>query len=222
MIEQTHTPWLLISGGNLKPDFVKEVIAAMPSCHILAIDGALCTVDRLGIRPEVVLGDFDTVDEMLLARYRADEKIIFETHNPVKDATDTELAIEYAISHGAEKITILGALGGRMDHALANIQVLLLGLQANVPCEILDEQNRIMLLNRAHVFEKNQCFGKYLSFIPLTERVDNVTLTGFRYPLCNHTLTIGSSLGISNELVEESAEISFTGGILICIESRDK
>lgn len=221
MSEKKGGKWLLVSGGHLKPSFVEEVLRTKSYGQILVIDGALKTTDALGIRPDVVLGDFDTVDKELLLRYRAMKEIRFETHNPVKNATDTELAIEYAISRGAKELTILGALGGRMDHALANIQVMLSALQKGISCEIVDEQNRITLLNRGRIFYKEEAFGKYISFIPLTESVEGVTLAGFAYPLHNHTLVLGNSLGISNELAEEKAVLSFDSGILICVESRD-
>lgn len=221
MSEKKGGHWLLISGGYLEQSFAEEVMKRIGPCHILVIDGALKVADQLGILPEVILGDFDTVDAELLASYRTNQGITFETHDPVKNATDTELALEYAILQGAKEITILGALGGRMDHALANIQALLPAMEAGVPCEILDEQNRITLVNGRRTFKKEESFGKYISFIPLTEKVEGITMEGFAYPVQNFTMVLGSSRGISNELTAKEASVSFDKGILLCIESRD-
>lgn len=221
MKESKSGHWLLLSGGHLNESFVKEQLKTSSFSRILVIDGALAFVKQAGIHPDVIVGDFDTVDNQLLAEYRQDPDIAFETHNPIKNATDTELAIDYALSHGAERITILGGLGGRMDHALGNLHGMVRPLRQGVACEMLDEHNRITLLNRGRTFEKSKTFGKYISFLPLTEEVRGVTLEGFFYPLWNFTFEMGSSRGISNELSKEEARISFTEGIVICIESKD-
>lgn len=223
MNERKTGRWLLISGGHLEKSFAEEIIKSKSPCHILVIDGALEAADMLGLCPEVILGDFDTVDSALLARYRTNPDIVFETHDPVKNETDTELALDYAIAHGAEHITILGALGGRMDHAIANIQGMLPVLKTGVSCEILDEQNRITLLDsrKTVTFKREESFGKYISFIPLTEKAEGITMEGFAYPLQDFTMTLGSSRGISNELAAEEAGVSFDRGVLLCIESRD-
>lgn len=126
-----------------------------------------------------------------------------------------------AIELKSYKITILGALGKRMDHAIANIHILKDALEANIHCQILDRYNRIYLINKSIQLEKNKAYGKYISLIPLTSTVEGLTLTGFKYPLNNYTLPIGTSLGISNEIIDNTAHIEMKNGILIVIESRD-
>ncbi len=108
-----------------------------------------------------------------------------------------------------------------MDHAIANIHILKDALEANIPCQILDRYNRIYLINKSIQLEKNNAYGKYVSLIPLTSTVEGLTLTGFKYLLNDYTLTIGTSLGISNEIVTDTAYIEMKNGILIVIESRD-
>ena len=126
-----------------------------------------------------------------------------------------------AIELKSYKITILGALGKRMDHAIANIHILKDALEANIHCQILDRYNRIYLINKSIQLEKDKVYGKYVSLIPLTSTVEGLTLTGFKYPLNNYTLPIGTSLGISNEIIDNTAHIEMKNGILIVIESRD-
>ena len=115
----------------------------------------------------------------------------------------------------------MGALGRRMDHALANIHILKDALEANIPCQMIDEHNRIYLINKEMALEKDKVYGKYVSLIPLTSTVEGLTLAGFKYPLHDYTLPIGTSLGISNEIVTDTAHIEMKNGILIVIESRD-
>ena len=108
-----------------------------------------------------------------------------------------------------------------MDHAIANIHILKDALEANIHCQILDRYNRIYLINKSIQLEKDKVYGKYVSLIPLTSTVEGLTLTGFKYPLNNYTLPIGTSLGISNEIIDNTAHIEMKKGILIVIESKD-
>lgn len=108
-----------------------------------------------------------------------------------------------------------------MDHAIANIHILKDTLGANIPCQIIDKHNRIYLINKSIQLEKNKIYGKYVSLIPLTSTAEGLTLTGFKYPLNDYTLPIGTSLCISNEIVTDKAHIEMKNGILIVIESRD-
>ncbi len=104
-------------------------------------------------------------------------------------------------------------MGRRFDHALANIHILTNALEADIPCEILDVNNRIYLSNKAFTLKKSN--------IPLTSSVKNLSLTGFQYPLRDYELTIGKSLGVSNEVTEDVAKVAFSDGVLIVIESKD-
>jgi thiamine pyrophosphokinase len=122
---------------------------------------------------------------------------------------------------------VLGATGGRLDHELSNIHLMRAAKDAGLFMEIYDAKNRIFLLtpdDEEHsVFRKTDLYGKYVSFLPLTEKVLGITLDGFKYPLHNKDISIleNPSLCVSNEVPGESAKISFREGILICVESGD-
>ena len=189
--------------------------------NIIAGDKGLEALYQLKIIPNYVVGDFDSVSPEILEFYKKQQQIIFHTFNAEKDNTDTDIALKLAIQLKSSKITILGALGKRMDHALANIHILKDALEAEIPCQILDEYNRIYLINKEMTLSKDKVYGKYISLIPLTSMVEGLTLTGFKYPLNHYTLPIGTSLGISNEMIEDIAHIKMDKGILIVIESRD-
>ena len=189
--------------------------------NIIAGDRGLEALYQLKIIPNHVVGDFDSVSPEILEFYKQQPQIIFHKFNAEKDNTDTDIAVKLAIQLKSSMITILGALGKRMDHALANIHILKDALEANIPCQILDEHNRIYLIDTEKTLEKDKVYGKYISLIPLTSTVEGLTLTGFKYPLNHYTLPIGTSLGISNEMIEDSAHVKMEKGILIVVESKD-
>ena len=189
--------------------------------NIIAGDKGLEALYQLKMIPNHVVGDFDSVSSEILEFYKKQPQIIFHTYRAEKDNTDTDIALKLAIQLKSSKITMLGALGKRMDHALANIHILKDALEANIPCQILDEYNRIYLINKEIILEKDKVYGKYISLIPLTSTVEELTLTGFKYPLNHYTLTIGTSLGISNEMIEDRAHVKMEKGILIVVESKD-
>ena len=131
----------------------------------------------------------------------------------------TEAALDIAFEKGAGRTVILGGLGGRFDHSLGNLS-LLAKYQGRMETEILDGQNRVRLLSPGEYAVPRSRF-RFLSFVPYMGRVRGLTLTGVKYPLEDHTLTEGNTLGIGNEITGNEAKISFREGRLIMIESRD-
>ena len=134
---------------------------------------------------------------------------------------DTQLALELALDKKSSEIHILGGTGTRLDHMLGTVRLPGLAMERGVPCYLVDAHNRIRLIRERTVLKKSEQYGDYVSLIPLTTQVSEVTLTGFKYPLRNYTLGGFESLGISNEIVEEEAVVDFKDGILILAESRD-
>ena len=123
--------------------------------------------------------------------------------------TDTEFALRLAISMGAECITVLGGTGSRLDHVLGNIELLGIGLELGVEIELLDANNRIRMTDHGMVLKKEEQFGKYVSLIPYTAQVEHLYLAGFKYPLADYCLKGFCSIGVSNEITEEQAEITW-------------
>lgn len=189
--------------------------------NIIAVDKGLEVLHELNIMPNHVVGDFDSISEEVLRYYQNNSQIIFYKYNPQKDNTDTDIAIQLAIELKSDRITIMGALGKRMDHTLANIHILKYALDAKIPCQIIDANNKIYLIKEKYTLYKEKMYGKYISLIPLTTTAEGITLKGFQYPLKNEVLSIGTSLGVSNEIVEEIATIELKKGILVVVESRD-
>jgi len=202
---------IIISGGVFGPVPEKQ-----PGDFIIACDRGYVYCERLGLTPDLFIGDFDSYSGAV-APGVAVERLI-----PEKDDTDTESAIRLAIRRGAERITLLGATGTRLDHVLGNIELLGIGLKAGIPIQICDAHNRIRMIDRGMTLARKEQFGTYVSLIPYTECVEHLTLKGFKYPLTDACLRGFCSLGVSNEIVADTAEISFEGGILLVVESKDR
>lgn len=213
---------LIISGGNIETGFALEILKE-PFEEIIAVDGGLSFCYEYHIMPTRAVGDFDTLPPEILTWYKTHTRLEIREYDPVKDAADTQIAVELAIGLGSSRITILGAMGTRLDHVLGNIQALYLPLEKGIACELLDSHNRIRLLRDNCVIQKKELYGTYFSLIPFTTDVYGVTLKGAKYPLYRHHFTVlgTGSLGVSNEILEEQVEISLEKGILILIESKD-
>jgi len=216
------TNTLIISGGNIDIDLALDVLKNHFD-HIIGVDGGLKFCYEQNVVPTRIVGDFDTLAPEILTWYKEHTRIEVREFNPVKDATDTQIAVELALELGSDHITILGGTGTRLDHVLGNIQTLYLALEQNVTCCILDAHNRIRLIQESCVIRKAEQYGRYFSLIPLTTEVKGVTLKGAKYPLDRYDFTVlgSGSLGVSNEILDEQVEITMEEGIMILSESRD-
>ncbi len=212
---------LIVTGGNIEKQFLLKTIKEREFETIIAVDNGLKALNEININPQHIVGDFDTIKSEILDKYKENKSIKIHEFNPIKDNTDTDIAIRLAIELKSDEITIIGAIGTRIDHVLGNIQVLKYALDSNIKCRIIDENNEIQLIDKTTIIKKKDITKKYISLIPLTEKVEHINLKGFKYELKNGTLTIGSSLGISNEISKEEAIIEFDNGILIMINSKD-
>ena len=219
-MKQTDNKTLIITGGNIKEDFLIELLKTNGYSMIIAADNGLTTADRLNIPLDFIVGDFDSVPHEILEKYQ-NKSTPIETFPTEKDKTDTQIAIELALMHNPSEIDIIGATGSRLDHVLANVHLLVLPLQVGVRACMFDTNNKIYLMKESFHLTKAKQYGTYVSLLPFTEQVSGLTLKGFKYPLNQIVLIAGSSLGISNEIIEEEAKVEFTDGILLVMETRD-
>ncbi|MDF2538812.1 MAG: hypothetical protein K0S76_1833 [Herbinix sp.] len=211
---------LILTGGRIDEALVKDQINKEKYDMIIAADHGLAAADSMELPLDYIVGDFDSVPDTLLEKYRKLSTPI-HTFPAEKDKTDTQIAIELALMNSPACIDILGATGTRLDHVLANIHLLMLPMQLNIDACMMDGNNKIYLKNHSFSIRKTTQFGNYVSLLPFQEQVRGLTLRGFKYPLNSIVLSAGSSLGISNEIVEEEARVEFTNGILLVIESLD-
>ena len=213
---------LIISGGILDSPFLRVIVQNEQPDYVIAADAGLCICKQADVWPDCIVGDFDSVEQSILDVYKGKTKVI--THPPEKDATDTELAIELAMEEGCNKILLCGATGGRLDHMLANIDLLKYILDCGAEGILLDEQNRITIHQTSFSVQKANSYGTYFSLIPYSDVVEGVTLQGLKYGLSEVTLQKGkqSGLCVSNEIIEEIAHIQFQTGIVLAIEAKDR
>lgn len=214
---------VIISGGRIDRDFALSFLENETFEQFIAVDNGLRFCYDNQIKPTWIVGDFDTAAPELVEYYQTQTDIPIRRFNPVKDSTDSQIAIELALELGSSEITLLGGTGTRMDHVLGNIQSLMLAKKKGVSCVILDEYNRIQLIDGETRLKKSEQYGKYVSLLPLTTEVTGVDLTGFKFNLTGHTFTSTGSagLGVSNEIIEDIAKIRVKSGIFVLIESRD-
>jgi len=179
---------------------------------VVAADDGATTALAFGLRPDVVIGDLDSIDPCTLASLQQ-AGVPIETYPREKDATDGQLAIERAFQCGPGELFLVGFLGGpRLDQALANI---LLMSRIDVPAVLLDERNECRLL-RPGVVETWSCErGEVVSLIPLTSEVNGVRTQGLRWPLNGERLQLGDTRGISNEPTADEASVTITAGRLL-------
>lgn len=218
---------LMVTGGPLDEEFAAWFLKGREYEFVIAVDAGFSACLRLGIHPDLLVGDFDTFGREKIKKYQVSSGIAMDIHQPEKDETDTDLAFRDAIKAGYKEADVLGATGGRIDHEISNIHLLAQGKRRGFCAKLYDRRNKIYLIDseteKERVFFKKEIYGRYVSFLPLTEEVKGITLTGFKYPLNKKDISIleNPSLCVSNEVLEERAVMSFEKGILICVESRD-
>ena len=156
---------LIVSGGEIDKQIIENYIKEHTNLNIIAVDKGLEALFELNIVPNHVVGDFDSVNTNILQTFKNNSNVIFHKYNPEKDNTDTDIALNLAIELNSSNITIIGALGKRIDHALANIHILKISLDKGIPCQIFDKYNRIYLINNTISLYKGKIYGKYISLI---------------------------------------------------------
>lgn len=211
-----HPRIVICTGGQLDAWALEHI--SKNDLLIGADSGARFLVAN-GLKPDIAIGDFDSVSEEELASIRSQSGQTIACDPIDKNYTDTEMAIRLALDMQPSEIVLLGALGSRFDHSLANVHLLALANEQHVPATIIDNHNKITLIDKK--FTINGTAYPNVSLLPLTMQVTGITLTGFQYPLNEATLRISQSLGISNVLIEPIGTIDLREGLLLVIQSRD-
>lgn len=208
-----------IIGSGAVEDYSFFYNAVKKYDFIICADGGIKHLMNVNIPPNVFIGDSDSCDFSKIKSNPIlhDTEIIL--HNTVKDDTDMQLCIKWALDNGYNNLVIFAALGGRVDHELSNIYNLKYILELGAQGMIFSDTNRIYITDSKISVERED--GYHISLIPITEVVKGVTLKGLSYPLDNADLIQGTSLGISNEFAEEFAEISVADGVLLIVVSKD-
>lgn len=209
--------FVIVSGGT-KPslDLIKKEL--LNSDCLICADSGANSMYEYGIFPDYIVGDLDSIKEEALEFFNNTNTEIVK-YPPEKDYTDTEIAVDKAISLGAKEIVLLGCIGSRIDHLMGNLGMLLKCLRKNILATMKDDNNVIMITNKNVTL--NGHAGTTFSLAAYFSEVYNLTIKGAKYLLKDYFLKIGDPITISNEFLEEKVNIEFTKGILLIIFPTD-
>ncbi|HEU4322649.1 MAG TPA: thiamine diphosphokinase [Roseiflexaceae bacterium] len=185
---------------------------------LIAADGGALPLLRAGTPPHVLVGDLDSLDAAALQDL-AGRGVEIQRFPRAKDETDFELALLLAAERGADRIDVLGALGGRWDHTLANVALLALPALDGRQTRLLDERQVLFLVRGAASLHGRR--GDTVSLIPLSGAAGGVTTAGLLYPLSDATLRFEQARGISNVLLEPPARVEVREGMLLVVQHDD-
>ena len=200
---------VLIANGNIADyEFAKKHIPENP--FIICADGGYDHAVKLGICPDILIGDMDSV---------VSEKISInkKVYPARKDSTDSELILDYAVEHGYDDLILLGFIGTRMDHTLTNISLLF--KYDNINAVLIDEHNEIYALKKENIISGRK--GDTVSVIPLSERISGIITEGLDYPLSKEDLFFARSRGVSNVMTDTECRICIEDGVGLIIKSED-
>lgn len=216
--------YLVIIGGTIhETPLLKRMLQEENFDLVIAADSGLNWAYQLGIRPDQMMGDFDSVRPEVLSYYQKLE-IPMKTFPTRKDYTDSELALWAALDEAGpgDEIWILGGIGSRMDHTLANVFLLYEPLQKQVQAVLLDGLNEIrMLEGPCDTLWEPRKEQKYFSLLPFLGEVSGIDLEGFAYPKQNFTLRPGKCIAISNEINGPEGRLRFQKGHLLVVRSTE-
>ena len=186
--------------------------------YLIGADSGGQTLLEWGLRPTLVIGDMDSIEPTALATLEADGVIV--RRSPVeKDETDLELALYAALEMGCSDITILGGLGGRLDHTLGNLYLLAAPRLAQARVRLLAEHEEVFLLRGGQTYQFEGQPGELISLIPFSTVATGIVTDGLYYPLRAESLYLGPGRGISNQFTGSTACVSFDEGLLLAIHT---
>jgi thiamine pyrophosphokinase len=186
---------------------------------VIAADGGAVALDRLGRRPDRLVGDLDSAPPALVERLEA-AGIRVDRHPADKDASDTELAVRAAIDDGAGRVDLLGAIGGdRLDHELANLLLLADPDFAGIDLRAIAGPTVARAVRGGQRLSLRGEVGDLVTLLPIGGDATGVTAVGLRWPLDAATLPMGRSRGLSNVVVSPNASVTLTDGDLLVVET---
>ncbi|MBU5426487.1 thiamine diphosphokinase [Tissierella pigra] len=208
---------LIVSSGTITNyNRLKEIINEVD--YIICADGGMEHLMKINKLPNVILGDLDSISKLTL-EYIVNKNIPIEKYSSIKDSTDTELAMEYLIDRGCDEIVLMGVTGTRQDHTMASILLLDTLYNRGIKANIVDDNNIIYLTD--NYLEIEHLEGHYTSVIPISNTGIIVSLKGFFYNLDNKLIPFGSTLGISNKIVEDIGIVKIHKGKALIFISKD-
>lgn len=203
---------LFVNGDLPEPDKISNLLTEDDT--LIAVDGGLRHLESLGLIPNLIIGDLDSVNPEQLQTYRH-QGLEIRKFPTDKDETDLELALYAARELDPVSIWVVAALGGRLDQTLANIFLLTDPNLAAYDVRLIDGQTEVFLIRSSGVIHGE--VGQRVSLLPLNEPVVGIHTSGLKYPLEDETLYPEKTRGISNIMTSPTATITIHSGLLLCI-----
>lgn len=187
--------------------------------YIIAVDGGLSYCSVLELEPNLIIGDFDSVNDqekqaIALLEQQIPDRVI--RLKPEKDDTDMLAALKLGLDRGFRSFRIYGGTGGRLEHTLANIQCLLYLKNHGAQGYLCDGSSMIFVMKDEEVRFQPTMEG-YLSLFSLGKEAKGVNIRGMKYPLENYTMTNDFPIGVSNEFIGEQGIITVEDGEVVGI-----
>ncbi len=180
-------------------------------------DGGLSHAQGLGLSPSLIVGDFDSCDSELLAKWKESCELVRLPRE--KDDTDTLFAVKLALERGYSDFLLLGAMGGRFDHALGNVSILLYLQGLGKKALLVDDYSVMQIVGKEPLYIEDSC--SYFSVLTVAGDVSGVNIKNAKYPLENAELSADFQLGISNEVLPGmTAEVSVEKGRVLVVVVR--
>ncbi len=193
---------------------VREGELAVPDgAFVIAADAGLRTLRAAGISPDLIVGDFDSLGEK-----PEGENIVY--HQPEKDDTDTMLAVREGLARGYDRFLIYGALGGRLDHTLANLQTLGFLCAHGARGYLVGEGSAVTAFRSGGLAFRDTLRGT-VSVFALGADAEGVFERGLKYALDDYTMSAAFPIGVSNEFTGAPSEITVRDGTLLVLWSAD-
>lgn len=213
--DEVRCVWVL-AAGPIGRDYAVPGWLPRPD-RVVAADGGAALAARLGLKPDLLVGDLDSSEPALAPRFEAAGVLIRRYEHHVKVETDTELAVLAALDWRPGQVFLLGALGGRLDHALANVLLLTHPALASTDVRLVDGDQEVFLAKPGHWNILAGQRGDLVSLLPLGDDALGVRTTQLEYPLLGETLLEGRARGVSNLLLASEAAVRFDQGRLLVV-----
>lgn len=207
---------IIVSGGKHPGEALFNSLYDS-STKVIGADSGAEFLKKNGIMPDLLLGDFDSIQEETLIYFEGKTRII--RYDAEKDFTDTEAAYEEALKLLPDEIYFLGCTGSRLDHFIGNLSLLEKAMKQGIEAYLMDDHNKIFFMDRPGFIRKD--FGDYISFQAFRGPVTGFGVEGVKYPLWDYELHMGDPRNVSNEFLDERAEVTFKEGILMVLMTKD-
>ncbi len=198
---------------NYDKEFLIDCIK--DSDYIICADGGQTIAHKHGITPDCVIGDFDSTIESPAFDCR------YITYPVEKDITDAEACVLHCIDEGITEITFIGGIGGRLDHTLGALSLLVKFKDQVGRIRLVDKRNQVELLENGSILIESDPAYRFFSIVPVYEKISGVSIKGAKYPLNNVEMFKASTLGISNEVLSDEAVVNINDGLAYIIRSSD-